>query len=66
MFGFTLGRAWIDQERHHFIWEISYEGPDTFAERNRQYWNSPKRETMALDPKDYLVSTDVREVTRVY
>ena len=26
----------------------------------------PKRETMDLDPNDYLVSTDVREVIRVY
>ncbi|GHD20600.1 NIPSNAP family protein [Nocardiopsis kunsanensis] len=65
-FGFSLGGAWIDRERHHFIWEISYEGPETCAERNSQYWGSPKREAMALDPKDYLVSTDVREVIRVY
>ena len=65
-FGFCLGGAWVDRERHHFIWEISYEGPESFAERNRHYWGSPEREAMALDPKDYLVSTDVREVTRVY
>ncbi|GAA1440382.1 NIPSNAP family containing protein [Nocardiopsis tropica] len=65
-FGFSLGGAWIERERHHFLWEISYAGPETFAERNRQYWDSPKREAMALDPDDYLVSTEVREVTRVY
>ena len=65
-FGFSLGGAWIDRERHHFIWEISYKGPETFAERNRHYWDSPEREAMALNPKDHLVSTDVREVTRVY
>lgn len=65
-FGFSLGGAWIDAERHHFIWEVSYDGPETFAERNRQYWASPKREAMALNPEDYLVSTEIREVTRVY
>ncbi|MDT0330009.1 NIPSNAP family protein [Nocardiopsis lambiniae] len=65
-FGFSLGGAWIDRERDHFVWEISYDGPERFAERNRAYWDSPKREAMALDPKDYLVSTEVREVTRVY
>ena len=65
-FEFSLGGAWIDRERHHFIWEISYDGPETFAERNHQYWDSPKREAMALDPEDYLVSTETREVTRVY
>ncbi|WP_150252416.1 NIPSNAP family protein [Nocardiopsis deserti] len=65
-FGFSLGGAWIDREHSHFIWEISYNGPESFAERNRQYWDSPKREAMALNPKDYLASTETREVTRVY
>lgn len=65
-YGFSLGGAWIDWEHNHFIWEISYAGPETFAERNRQYWASAKREAMSQDPKDYLVSTEVREVTRVY
>ncbi|WP_306368157.1 NIPSNAP family protein [Nocardiopsis sp. CC223A] len=65
-FGSSLGGAWIDQERDHFVWEISYDGPEGFAERNRIYWGSPRREAPALDPKDYLLSTEVREVTRVY
>ncbi|TDQ55405.1 NIPSNAP family protein [Actinorugispora endophytica] len=65
-FGFVLDGAWIDRERNQFVWTIAYDGPETFAERNQQYWASPKREAMSLDPKDYLVSTDVREVTRAY
>ena len=65
-FGFTLGGAWTDREHNHFIWEISYDGPETFAERNRRYWDSPERAAMSLTPKDYLLSTETREVTRVY
>ena len=65
-FGFSLGGAWIDRDSDRFVWEISYDGPESFTERNQQYWDSPKREAMALDPKDYLVSTDVRDVSRVY
>lgn len=65
-FGFSLGGAWTDRENDQFVWEISYAGPESFAERNRQYWDSPKREAMDLVPGDYLVSTDVREVVRVY
>lgn len=61
-FGFEIGGAWLDRERNQFIWLISYGGPETFAERNAHYWASPKREQMGLDPKDYLVETDVREV----
>ncbi|CAL9387733.1 hypothetical protein SUDANB121_01200 [Nocardiopsis dassonvillei] len=65
-FGLSLGGAWIGRERGHFVWEISYDGPEGFAEHNRAYWDSPEREAMALDPKDYLVSTEILEVTRVH
>ncbi|GAA4934643.1 hypothetical protein GCM10023224_14040 [Streptomonospora halophila] len=65
-FGFTLGHAWIDRERNQFIWTISYEGEQSFEERNREYWNCPERAAMSLDPKDYLEATDKQEVARVY
>jgi len=44
---------------------LSYPGPESFAERNAQYWASPKRAQMGLDPKDYLVKTEKREVDAV-
>ncbi|MFD0773653.1 NIPSNAP family protein [Streptomonospora algeriensis] len=65
-FGFRLGQAWIDRERNQFIWTISWEGEGSFEERNRQYWDSPERERMALDPRDYLEKTEARDVARVY
>ncbi|MES0836683.1 hypothetical protein [Nocardiopsis tropica] len=46
--------------------EVSYADPKTFAEHNRQYWNSSERKAMALAPEDYLVSTEVREINRIY
>ncbi|TQM75137.1 NIPSNAP protein [Thermopolyspora flexuosa] len=64
-FGFEIQGAWLDRERNRFIWVISYDGPEGFAERNRQYWSSPERESMNLDPDDYLVETEVREVETV-
>lgn len=65
-FGFTIDGAWIDREHNRFVWTLGYDGPEGFAERNRQYWNSPKREAMSLDPGDYLVATEKSTVTRVY
>ncbi|GAA2130570.1 NIPSNAP family protein [Streptomyces synnematoformans] len=60
--GFTIGGAWADRERNQFVWLISYDGPETFDERNALYWASPEREAMDLDPDDYLVRTDDRTV----
>ncbi|MBG0814847.1 NIPSNAP family protein [Planomonospora sp. ID82291] len=65
-FGFEIHGAWLDHERSRFVWVVSYDGPEGFAERNQQYWASPERAAMALDPSDYLVDRDVREVTAVY
>lgn len=64
-FGFQIHGAWLDRERNQFVWVISYPGPESFAERNAQYWASPQRERMGLNPKDYLVNTDIREVEAV-
>ncbi|MGA5702341.1 NIPSNAP family protein [Peterkaempfera bronchialis] len=63
--GFEIGGVWVDRERNQFIWLISYNGPETFAERNAQYWASPARKEMGLDPDDYLVHTDDREVSPI-
>jgi hypothetical protein len=64
--GFTIGGAWVDRERNQFVWLISYEGPETFAERNALYWSSPKREAMGLNPDDYLVRTEESTVEPAY
>ncbi|WP_329133512.1 NIPSNAP family protein [Streptomyces sp. NBC_01476] len=63
--GFEIGGAWVDRERNQFVWLISYEGPETFAERNARYWASTAREKMDLDPDDYLVRTEDRVVEEV-
>ncbi|SEG26825.1 NIPSNAP protein [Thermomonospora echinospora] len=64
-FGFEIHGAWLDREKNQFVWVLSYAGPEGFAERNAQYWASPKREQMELDPKDYLLETEKREVDSV-
>ncbi|HWU11627.1 MAG TPA: NIPSNAP family protein [Streptomyces sp.] len=64
--GFAVGGAWIDREHNQFVWLISYEGPETFEERNAMYWASPARKAMDLDLDDYLVSADERTVEEWY
>ncbi|GAB3211011.1 NIPSNAP family protein [Marinactinospora thermotolerans] len=65
-FGFTIDGAWIDRDRNQFVWALSYDGPESFEERNRRYWESAERKAMRLNPGDYLLSTEKREVIRVY
>ncbi|MGW2161628.1 NIPSNAP family protein [Nonomuraea sp. NPDC001699] len=65
-FGFEIHGAWLDHERSQFVWVLSYDGPESFQERNQQYWASPERVGMGLDPSLYLVDRVVREVTAVY
>ncbi|MEU2899286.1 NIPSNAP family protein [Streptomyces sp. NPDC001273] len=64
--GFTIGGAWVVRERNQFVWLISYDGAETFSERNAMYWSSPEREAMNLNPDDYLVHTDDCTVEQVY
>ncbi|MCY1654780.1 NIPSNAP family protein [Streptomyces sp. NPDC049952] len=64
--GFAIGGAWVDREHNQFVWLITYEGPETFAERNAMYSDSPARKSMDLDPDDYLVTTEERTVEEWY
>ncbi|MBQ0972798.1 NIPSNAP family protein [Streptomyces sp. RK31] len=64
--GFKIGGAWVDRERNQFVWLISYEGPETFEERNALYWASPERQATGLDPDDYLLHTEDRKVEQRY
>lgn len=65
-FGFEIGGAWLDEERSQFVWLIAYEGEDSFEDANKRYWQSSARESMGLDPSEYLVDRDVRVVEAVY
>ncbi|MEU9653178.1 NIPSNAP family protein [Streptomyces sp. NPDC048110] len=64
--GFTIDGAWVERERNQFVWLISYDGAETFQERNALYWSSSEREAMNLNPDDYLVHTDDRTVEQVH
>lgn len=61
-FGFEIQGGWVDRARSEHVWVISYEGPESFDERNAAYWASPQRKAMALDPSQYLLGEDVRVV----
>ncbi|WP_329186935.1 hypothetical protein [Actinacidiphila glaucinigra] len=60
--GFEIGQAWVDRGHSRFVWLITYDGEDGFAAGDTRYRNSPEREQMPLQPEDYLVGSEVRDV----
>jgi hypothetical protein len=61
-FGFEIQGAWVDHERSQHTWVISYDGEESFEERNAAYWASPQRKEMGLDPTQYLIGEDMQVV----
>jgi len=63
--GFEVPGSWVDRERSQHIWVISYDGELSFEEANAAYWASPRRAELGLDPAEFLVDEQVREVEQV-
>jgi NIPSNAP len=61
-FGFEVHGSWVDRERGEHIWVISYGGADSFEEANARYWASAEREALGLDPSQFLIGEQVRQV----
>jgi hypothetical protein len=63
--GFEIHGSWVDPSRSEHIWVISHPGPASFEEANAAYWASPARETLGVDPKEFLVDERVQEIQPV-
>jgi len=64
-FGFEVHGSWVDRDRNAHVWVISYAGEQSFAEANAAYWASPRRDALGVDPKEFLVGEEIREVEQV-
>lgn len=60
--GFEIHGSWKDREHNQHIWVISYAGAGSFEEANAAYWASDRRKSLGLNPQDYLVAEETREV----
>jgi hypothetical protein len=63
--GFTIDGAWVMEEENKFVWVLTYDGPDSWEERNAAYFSSPERKAMQPDPADWVAHIDVRFITPV-
>jgi hypothetical protein len=63
--GFDIEGSWVDRERSQHIWFISYSGEATFEQANADYWASPERDKLGIDPNEFLLGEETRVVERV-
>ena len=48
--GFKVEGAWQAEEESRFIWIVSYDGPELWADRNAAYYESDERRMLVPDP----------------
>ena len=48
--GYDIHGAWIVEETHQFVWLISYEGAETWEEKEQEYYGSEVRQAMDPNP----------------
>ena len=58
--GFRIDGAWRDDDEGVFAWVVSYEGPDSWEEREAAYYASPQRAGMDPQPGVFLRGQETR------
>ncbi len=56
--GFDVLGAWVNKETNQFIWVISYEGPEDWATKDKEYFNAPERKNLMPDPASLIARTE--------
>ena len=53
-FGFRIEGAWKIPESNEFVWLVSYEGEETFAEADARYYATTARKQVQPDPATWI------------
>ncbi len=52
--GFRIDGAWSCESTNQFIWLMSYDGPDSWEQMDKAYFNSAERKAMQPDPARHI------------
>ena len=63
--GFVVEGAWKVPSEEHFVWVVSYDGPNGWDAANEAYYDSPERKTMDPDPASLILSQRTAFIDRV-
>ncbi len=56
--GFEILGAWVIQATNQFVWLIGYDGPEEWAVKDQEYFNSPERKRLKPDPASLIARTE--------
>ena len=56
-YGFGVAFALVDEERNEFVWATTHDGD--FAAAEAEYYASPERATLAVNPADHIAEMHV-------
>ena len=63
--GFRILGSWTVDGTDQFVWIITYDGPMSWAEADRDYYQSPERKAIDPDPARHLANTNARMMSAV-
>ena len=56
-YGFGIAFALVDEERNEFVWATTHDGD--FAAAEAEYYASPERAALAVNPADHIAEMHV-------
>ncbi len=63
--GYQIPAAWVNRERNEFIWLLTYDGPEPFAEKEAAYYASAARAAVDPDPRQFIAQANQWLITPV-
>jgi hypothetical protein len=54
-FGFEV-QAWVVPDESRLVWVLRYDGPGSFEDADRRYYDSPERRALEPDPGQWVAS----------
>ena len=61
--GFRIEGAWVLEEESKFVWVVSYDGPESWEEKEARYYASAERKAMDPDPAKHIALAETWFVT---
>ena len=63
--GFRVVSAWINPSTNQFIWIVSYDGPLSWDDANKAYYDLPERQALVPSPVDFIARMELSLVNPV-